>query len=106
MTEIKCIAQTMNCIDRLQRLSSNGVLTDSLHNEGHVPVNIFLEWWHSEMVFEGLQAFMKHEFGERAMLLEKSGSHSLRYRIKRTQPLISRKQSSERVKGGSKGRSS
>lgn len=83
MTQIECIAQTMNCIDRLQRLSSNEVITDSLHNEGHVPVNIFLEWWHSEMVFEGLQTFMKHEFGERAMLLERSGPHSFHYRINR-----------------------
>jgi ATP-binding cassette subfamily A (ABC1) protein 1 len=48
-----------------------------------VSLRVFLEWWQSETVFEGLQSFMQREFGERSMLLERSGAHSFRYRITR-----------------------
>ncbi len=82
--DIEAIAYAMNVPSRLQNLSSSEVLSDALQNENKVSLRIFLEWWHSETIFETLHGFMRNEFGERAALLERSGAHSFRYRIKRT----------------------
>ncbi len=84
LQDISALGEAMECQDRLHRLSSSEILSESLLNENKVSLRIFLEWWHSETIFEALHGFMRNEFGERAALLERSGAHSFRYRIKRT----------------------
>jgi hypothetical protein len=71
-------------INEIAPFASGSSLYDSLQSEGFFNVRLFLDWWLSEDNFSRLNSFMEEEFPGRSELLEKQGSHSFRYRIRRS----------------------
>ena len=87
-SELHNVAQVLNNVDRLQEItaiSSGATIHEALEGEGTVTARVFLDWWLSEDIFQGLHRFMETEFDGRAQLLERSGVHSCRYRIQKPQ---------------------
>ena len=57
------------------------LLHDQLQVDGFITLRMFLDWWVAEDYFEGVGAFLKEEFNNSPLLLERSAAHSFRYRI-------------------------
>ncbi len=66
----------------VSEFGSGALIFETLQVEGAVAARMLLEWWLAEDAFVRLRAFMDSQFNGRALLLERSGTHSFRYRIR------------------------
>jgi hypothetical protein len=73
----------LNRINDIAPFASGSMIYETVQGEGSVSARLFLEWWLSEDNFINLKTFLEKEFSGRAQLLERSGSHSCRYRIRK-----------------------
>jgi hypothetical protein len=73
----------LNRINDIAPFASGSMIYETVQGEGSVSARLFLEWWLSEDNFINLKTFLEKEFTGRAQLLERSGSHSCRYRIRK-----------------------
>ena len=69
----------------ITQFGSGALIFDAIAAEDSVTARLFLSWWISEDYFERLRQFMAVEFGDRAMLLERSSGQSCRYRIRKAE---------------------
>jgi hypothetical protein len=72
-------------ISEIAPYASGALIHEAIQGEGSVTARLFLDWWLSEDSFVNLRDFMDSEFAGRAILLERSGALSCRYRIRRQQ---------------------
>lgn len=83
MQDITAICSALMESERLQLLTPTGEgssIVTALDADGHVSLKHFLEWWIAEDYACKISDFMREEF-DGSILLERSTSHSFRYRI-------------------------
>lgn len=83
MSDIRAICSALMESERSQMIAPNregANLYTSLETDGFISLRSFLEWWIAEDYSCRISDFMREEF-QGAQLLERSTSHSFRYRI-------------------------